>query len=214
MIQVAACDVFTLPKRQKGHGLKHMGCRFVPYTFGETFAATDSTKPDLNIGESRVWWLEAKAKATTLKIQAQGFSQAIYNREMSPKRRDPDTPGNFEDPDVWSNIPCLPTVGFLNFWVKFSGHTIFFNSTLLLFVIFLVVSLLSTMVKVNHHETTIWGTFSIFPTTLSLWRSRYSRMSPWWKNTFVYARVVCPAPLLPNVWSWCSLKVQPHPTTI
>ena len=31
------------------------GCRFVPYTFSETSKATDGTKLDLNIGETRVW---------------------------------------------------------------------------------------------------------------------------------------------------------------
>ena len=31
------------------------GCRFVPHTFSETNKATDGTKLDLNIGETRVW---------------------------------------------------------------------------------------------------------------------------------------------------------------
>ena len=137
------------------------------------------------------------------------FANHLQPRDV-PKEAWPRHPGEFRGPRCLIKHSMFPHSRVSQFLGEFSGHTIFFQYHCAFVCFFLVVSLLSTMVKVNHHETTIWGTFSIFPTTLSLWRSRYSRMSPWWKNTFVYARVVCPVLLLPNVWCWCSPK---SPTT-
>ena len=41
------------------------GCRFFPYTFSETIRHRWYLQLDLNIGETRVWWLWFRAKSTT-----------------------------------------------------------------------------------------------------------------------------------------------------
>ena len=129
VIEVATCDVFTLSKRQKGHGLKHLGSRLqiCPlYIFGKR-SATDSTKPDLNIGESRVWWLEAKAKSTTLKIQAQGFFANHLQPRDVPKEAWPRHPGEFRGPRCLIKHSMFPHSRVSQFLGEFSGHTIFFS---------------------------------------------------------------------------------------
>ena len=50
------CDFFT--NSTMGFITIKQGCRFVPEKHFQKQAATDGTKPDLNIGETRVWRLD------------------------------------------------------------------------------------------------------------------------------------------------------------
>ena len=62
--KLVLCQEAPIEKHVRG-GMDQ-GCRFVPYTFSETSNATDGTKPDLNIGETRVWRLDSGPRSITL----------------------------------------------------------------------------------------------------------------------------------------------------